>query len=65
MLHLHAYLIDYHAGRERHDLLYTSCYSGRTRTYYYNTYEDPAIRAYPLDSVPLDGGAVVKVPATL
>lgn len=45
--------------------LYTSCYSGRTRTYYYNTYENPAIRAYPLDSVPLDSGAVVKVPATL
>ena len=31
--------------------LYTSCYSDRTRTYYYNTYEDPAIHAYPLDSV--------------
>lgn len=45
--------------------LYTSCYSDRTRTYYYNTYEDPAIHAYPLDSVALDGGAVVKVPAAL
>ena len=30
-----------------------------------NTYEDPAIHAYPLDSVALDGGAVVKVPAAL
>lgn len=45
--------------------LYTSCYSDRIRTYYYNTYEDPAIHAYPLDSVASDGGAVVKVPAAL
>ena len=28
--------------------LYTGCYSARTQTYYYSTYEDPAIVAIPM-----------------
>lgn len=45
--------------------LYTSGFSGRTRTYYYSTYEDPRLRAFPMDDVALDGGQMVKAPETL
>ena len=33
--------------------LYTSCFSGKTLTYYHATYDDPAIKAYPLSSCDL------------
>ncbi|WP_455138564.1 choloylglycine hydrolase [Thermophilibacter sp.] len=35
--------------------LYTSCFSAGTQTYYHATYDDPAIRAYPLASCDLTG----------
>lgn len=43
--------------------LYTSCFSAATLTYYHATYDDPAIRAYPLASADLSSAAPVVVPA--
>ena len=37
--------------------LYTSCFSASTLTYYHATYDDPAIRAYPLSACDLTGTA--------
>ena len=37
--------------------LYTSGFSAATRTYYHATYDDPAIRAYPLAACDLSGDA--------
>lgn len=43
--------------------LYTSCFSAASLTYYHATYNDPAVRAYPLSSVDLTGAKPVFVPA--
>ena len=43
--------------------LYTSCFSAGTLTYYHATYDDPAIRAYPLGSCDLTGSAPVVLDA--
>ena len=43
--------------------LYTSCFSAASLTYYHATYNDPAVRAYPLSSVDLTGTKPVFVPA--
>lgn len=37
--------------------LYTSCFSAGSLTYYHATYDDPAIRAYPLSACDLSGTA--------
>ena len=39
--------------------LYTSCFSASTLTYYHATYDDPAIRAYPLAACDLAGTAPI------
>ena len=39
--------------------LYTSCFSAATKTYYHATYDDPAIRAYPLSACDLSGSEPV------
>lgn len=42
--------------------LYTSCYSAATHTYYYNTYDDVALRSYCLDDCGAAGDAVIALP---
>lgn len=44
--------------------LYTSCFSPSTMTYYYATYDDPRIRAYPLSSVDLVSGRSCRCAAS-
>ena len=39
--------------------IYTGGYSTRTKTYYYNTYEDPAIKSVALESQKLDSGELI------
>ena len=39
--------------------VYTSCYSAATKTYYYNTYEDPGIQKVALDDCKPDGSELV------
>ena len=43
--------------------LYTSCFSAASLTYYHATYEDPAIRAYPLSSCDLSATAPIVLEA--
>ena len=39
--------------------VYTGGYSAATKTYYYNTYEDPAIKSAKLDSYDINGAALI------
>lgn len=39
--------------------IYTGGYSQATRTYYYNTYDDPAIRSVAMDGYDLEGSAII------
>ncbi len=39
--------------------LYTSCFSAASLTYYHATYDDPQIRAYPLDAFDLTGSDII------
>ena len=41
--------------------VYTGGYSAATKTYYYNTYEDPAIQSVAMDDYDLDTSELVKV----
>lgn len=41
--------------------IYTGGYSTRTKTYYYNTYEDPAIKSVALESQKLDSGELILI----
>ncbi len=41
--------------------IYTGGYSTRTKTYYYNTYEDPAIKSVALESQNLDSGELIII----
>ena len=41
--------------------VYTGGFSAATSTYYMNTYEDPAIKAFPLAQADLDGNQPVVV----
>ena len=43
--------------------LYTSCFSAGSLTYYHATYDDPAIRAYPLAACDLTGTAPIVATA--
>lgn len=40
--------------------IYTGGYSTRTKTYYYNTYEDPAIQAVPMSDFDLDSNELAQ-----
>ena len=40
--------------------IYTGGYSARTKTYYYNTYEDPAIVAVPMSDFDLDSNELIQ-----
>ena len=40
--------------------LYSSCFSAATRTYYFNTYDDVALRSYRMDDYPAEGDAVIE-----
>ena len=40
--------------------LFTSGYYAKTNAYYMNTYEDPAIRTYPLADYDLDSTEIIK-----
>ena len=40
--------------------IYTGGYSTRTKTYYYNTYEDPAIQAVPMSDFDLDSSELAE-----
>ena len=39
--------------------VYTGGFSSATNTYYYNTYEDPAIKSVRLDDFDLDSNEIV------
>ena len=41
--------------------VYTGGYSSATKTYYYNTYEDPAIVSVPMSKYDLDGAGLIQV----
>ncbi|MGN0060365.1 MAG: choloylglycine hydrolase [Coriobacteriales bacterium] len=41
--------------------VYTGGFSARTNTYYYNTYDDPAIRSVALSDYPTDGTELIEV----
>ena len=41
--------------------VYTGGYSAATRTYYFNTYEDPAIRSVAMDDYDTEGTELVQV----
>ena len=41
--------------------VYTGGYSAATRTYYFNTYEDPAIRSVTMDDYDTEGTELVQV----
>ena len=39
--------------------LFTSGYSGKTNTYYMNTYEDPAIRSFAMSDFDMDSSELI------
>lgn len=49
------------ASGEFEKTIYTGLFSSRTGTYYWNTYEDPAVRSAALGDQPTDGAELVEV----